>query len=481
MHPVFVNESTNEGNKAIIENILLNQWCYTREDPRWEETLAFFCGDWKTLERLNSLKQVGKEIATLPFDKLHHILPIPGLWHLKFNMLQMIHSIHMGDRRRDETSFQFACDKWNRTDASIGKKFRPLENLAIQSYGARIVALLFREAKQAGIVGKYATVIDKEEMSKWLNSLNERAYTQILGNILGHIHPSPEHITPVAETRDEKWANNHRLCQHVESYLLLRYAIKHADLKLLLVAIKDFAVMSQAPEAHKSKYALELLQTLHMTDGEAAHPSLQRAALANCLVNLRGKPDSWFPTDLLQELVNNAMRTQQKERTSSTLTVTDLIGQCSLNSQIMQKLKQQVEIIFSTSKSGRHPYRSDPMAVRMLAQELLPSVHRQPDYFDPRFTDHVAADLIVSGLEVLQAKITAYNTRATMTAKDYDENDSDIDLELSLDFPLDQDDIAAGTQQDSTVTNELAESGLEIDRSDSPTLSLYNMDMDIGA
>jgi hypothetical protein len=475
MHPVMVNESTTQGNLTIIENILLEQFGFTRDDPHFQTILTFFLGDWKTIERLNSCKSIGKEIATLTFDRLHHILPLPGLWHLKFNMLQMIHSIHMGLYSKDVTSLQYACDAWDRTDAASGKKFRPLENLIIQAYGARVVALVWREARHAKAANSDSTILKTEAIITWLNSMNESSFHKHLERIVDSIHVPIGQIQPPETTRDEKWANNYRFCVHAESYLLLRYAIKQADMRLLLIALKDFAIMSQAPEAHKSKYSIELLQSIHLMDGPAADPKLQRAALANCLVNLRGLSNSWFPTDLLQELVNNTMRTQQRERTSSTLPVKDLIGQCSLNSQSMQRLKQRVEEAFSRSNDDSHPYKSDPDAVRQLSQVLLPTMTRREDHKPPRFTEHVAPDLLISGSKTLRAKLTAYNKRAAMGAKDTDESASTASSRgnFSAEFNGILDSDTAGIR-----IEEPAEAGLSDEMPESPTLALYDMDMD---
>src|SRR5467141_1658455 len=97
---------------------------------------------------------------------------------------------------------------------------------------------------------------------------------------------------------DQEFQNHCLFLQHTLNYLLLKYAIKHADLGLLRRAI-DKACCLFSGSSHR-KYAHEMLQFQKLLTTSAS-PTLQRAILANNLVNFRGSHDSWFETDRMME------------------------------------------------------------------------------------------------------------------------------------------------------------------------------------
>ena len=68
----------------------------------------------------------------------------------------------------------------------------------------------------------------------------------------------------------------------------------------------------------KSKYASLSLYMTWLTSTAAADKPLQRAILANGLVNLRGSGDSWFEIDRLNEFLNLQMKIIMSARRTST-------------------------------------------------------------------------------------------------------------------------------------------------------------------
>ena len=100
---------------------------------------------------------------------------------------------------------------------------------------------------------------------------------------------------------NDHWNNHVRFCRAMELYMTLCHAIKHGNTGLLRHALREVAVILQAPAASKPKYARALLWQLHIIDTKAADPILQEAYLANTLVNLQGLPNTFYEMDLLLE------------------------------------------------------------------------------------------------------------------------------------------------------------------------------------
>lgn len=63
-----------------------------------------------------------------------------------------------------------------------------------------------------------------------------------------------------------------------------------------------------APSACKPKYACELLWQLYIIDTTTAYPILQKAYLANALVNLRGLSHIFYKMNLLLEHQNGELK-----------------------------------------------------------------------------------------------------------------------------------------------------------------------------
>jgi len=59
-------------------------------------------------------------------------------------------------------------------------------------------------------------------------------------------------------------------CAHVKTYLILRYAIKYANIDLLRYALHHTTVMFQTEIAETLKYEQTLLYIFHLTDSTIA-------------------------------------------------------------------------------------------------------------------------------------------------------------------------------------------------------------------
>ena len=83
LNPIFHNESTNEGNIAILHNIFESQFYMAPDDPSWATTIRLVYGNMKTVARMLSVIGIRSDPNTKrPFDRLQWLLPGIGLWHL---------------------------------------------------------------------------------------------------------------------------------------------------------------------------------------------------------------------------------------------------------------------------------------------------------------------------------------------------------------------------------------------------------------
>jgi hypothetical protein len=136
------DESTNSGNIAILENIFVQQYGLPSND--FSNRLTLIYGDQKTVARLRSVKARRKE-ENDPFNSFKWVLPIPALFHLKMNLIALIHkTFFQEDNHRGEAwSLAYSRDSLNRK--KIGSKssnFFDQEEFIIHNFQARVLAVM---------------------------------------------------------------------------------------------------------------------------------------------------------------------------------------------------------------------------------------------------------------------------------------------------------------------------------------------------
>lgn len=167
---------------------------------------------------------------------------------------------------------------------------------------------------------------------------------------------------------DMELRNHILFLQHTQTYLLLKYAIKRADIGLLRRAVDRCCLYFHGSAQHK--YAYEMLYLHRLISTSAASPELQRAILANGLVNPRGAADGWFETDRLVELHNGTLKKLFKDRRGSAITLDYLFEHCALNTEFFANLANQIESLYGIDRNGKHPEKSAKLDIMIMAQRL---------------------------------------------------------------------------------------------------------------
>ena len=392
--PLFHDESTNEGNLSILDNIFRKQYAIDEDSELYRHRLFLVYGDQKTVDRIRSCKRLRRR-ATRPYDSLQWALPVAGLFHLKMNYLYMISTCHYGGIGGDPSTLHDAANVWRRKKISKAKSdFFALEELVIHSFEARVAAVYWSLLSNTGL-GNFHDDIDRITR---LHSPEE--FLSLIERIrVVYFHKA---------TRGDQELQNHCLfLQHTVNYLLLKYAIKYADLGLLRRAVDRACVLFAG--TNQRKYAIEMLyfQKLLTT---SATPALQRAILANSLINLRGHQDSWFETDRMMEFHIGDMKEIFKAKRGSTIHLDYLFQYCSLNSSFFRLLRSEIERIFSVHVNPGHTVKSATYDLTVMAERLV----RQGSlaYKNDRTTKFVAPDLVRLGVAELAGEtMEKFNSR----------------------------------------------------------------------
>jgi hypothetical protein len=378
--PIPHDESTNMGNLNILENIFQGQ--YNLPVEQFKNALYLIYGDQKTIQRIRTIK-TRRRAAARAVDRLEWALPVPALFHLRMNYLFMLSRTHFGAAcDGSQSTLYHAMNLWSRKGISRAKSnFYALQQLVIHSFQSRICAIAME------LVSHRRSDRRNLDFPSMLRLYSPDQLNGLINEIF-------ESYTLSARYTENKERRNHILyLQHAQNYLLLKYAIKHADLGLILRAVQRSCVYFHASGQHK--YAYEMLYFLRLTTTKAASPELQRAVLANGLVNTSGADDSWFETDRLVEFHNGQLKTIFNDRRGSAITVQYLMENCALNTEVYRSLDLGMESFLDLSHNRTHPDDGEKMQndIKIMAEKLFndgsisgtlqkPVMHEAVDLFD---------------------------------------------------------------------------------------------------
>ncbi|RTE67825.1 hypothetical protein BHE90_017801, partial [Fusarium euwallaceae] len=203
----------------------------------------------------------------------------------------------------------------------------------------------------------------------------------------------------------------------------MKHAIKHADLGLLHRGIARSCVYFHASGQHK--YAFEMLYLKRLISTTAAAPELQRAILANGLVNTTGVDDGW-------------------DRRGSAITVKYLMENCALNTDFFKSVAENTESLLGMSHNGNHPEKKATKDLRMMAEVLVGSGSITGTQHRP--VTHEAVDLFDAAISKLAGGgLCKFNRkecldRLHLTADDFNAEEEDAGDEIDEFFTIDAED-----------------------------------------
>ncbi|KAF5134279.1 hypothetical protein E5D57_004912 [Metarhizium anisopliae] len=346
--------------------------------------------------------------------------PVPALFHLRMNYLYMLSRTHFGAAGDGSKATLYdTMNFWIRKGIQAKKAdFYALEQLIIHSFQARICALMWSRLRDLGLG-------DTEmEISRILQSYGPNELNGLIESIV------QSYDVECRYTRNPELRNHILFLQHTQNYLVLKHAIKHADLGLLHRAITRSCVYFHASGQHK--YAFEMLYLKRLISTTAAAPELQRAILANGLVNTTGADDGWLEIDRLVEFHNGTLKTILRDRRGSAITVKYLMENCALNTEFFKSVAENTESLLGMNHNANHPEKKAIKDIRMMAGVLVGSgsitgTQRRP-------VTHEAIDLFDAAISKLAAgSLCKFNRRACLDPLDLTADDFNVEEEDAVD------------------------------------------------
>lgn len=403
--PILENEGTIQGTYQVIDTIFLRQLGLDSADINFKERLYLVYGDQKTVSLIGSVKRERKDSRD-DYGRYRWLLPIPGLFHWRTNLMDMIYDVYGGYRGSEPgypTVKSSLLHNQNYMGYVQGQKspFHHKEEVATRAFDARITAMFYQRIQD------HCMVNDRENINQYIADLSPSAF-------LEHV----EAIQAMVFDREVQWASGEgidqefvahcRFIHQMETYKSLKYAIKHADIGIIERTFARCCLLFHGSK--KKNYAFLSLYMTWLTQTEASNPALRTAILANGLVNLRGTADGWFEMDRLNEFFNLQMKTLMATRRTSTQSPDALFRRVALTASYCSDLKAELDQLTGSFTNGRHQTKDASEDVYRLAYELYKtgSVRK---HSSGRESDFQPADIVSLGTgDILYECVVKFNS-----------------------------------------------------------------------
>ena len=421
LSPILENEGTIDGTYNVIDKIFLDQFGYDSSTD-FEDILHLIYGDQKTVSLIRAVMKERKE-ATLSYDKFNWILAVPGLFHWRTNYMDMIHDQYSGSECAAVGSTLYHNKNFLGCVQGHKSPFHHKEEVATRAFDARVTALYYQflpsdiKRQYKGEIDLYiiqsgrAAFLDMVEKIRLSIFAIEEQCKEAPGTAkAARKQPQSKSTSPEepSETApiDCEFSAHAKFLQQMEIYKSLKLGIKLADIGMIRRILARSCILFYG--GNKPKYAFLSSYMTWLTHTRAADAELQKAILANGLVNLRGAEDSWFEMDRLNEFFNLQMKNLMATRRTSTIDVATLFRHTALTASYSTDLKEVIEQAFGEYTNARHQEKDASNDVRNLAFEIYrsSSIEKHERGRDSPFQP---SDIVTRGCELIVNGVTRFN------------------------------------------------------------------------
>jgi hypothetical protein len=409
----YEDEGTIDGTYRVHDSLFRRQ--LQRDDKEFETRLWLVHGDQLTSQRIRTVK-AEQSSAELPYDRREWMIGIPAWFHVQMNLLQTIARTHWAPPPGISSQHCLSHDLsiWQRTYRSRENiKYHQLEPSTTQSFHGRVVGLFYKAMhRKKHLPDQYwnltfteiegrIKLIHREEVLNLVEEVRLTAFTR-------------------AAWEDESNIEFRTMCrflQQMEMFLVIRYAVKHADIGLLRRMVDPLALMFFGAGQHN--YGREMVYYRWLLS-PASSDVLQRAILASGLVNWRGQSDTNKPVDLGLEHNNGSIKDNIQRQKNSTRDTDAIFDKMCLANATFAVVRGHLEQVFGVHTPDDHsatPAILDVYALAMLlgqnaafdqaADSALPTAGTRA--FD-------SPDLYATGFEALMSAVKALNAQNTRHA-----------------------------------------------------------------
>ena len=457
--PVMKDESTVANNIEIIRNLLREQLAIPDDVFEKDEPVFLLGGDNKTCNRIWSAIHASTG-NTSTYDKLRHIIAIPGLFHALMHIVSAIISLYWGDEpkpgeRLSHATLRYAAGKMARKFVGPSNQvYTHARTFLRDNYQARIVAEFHSHIFTHRDLKKHK--IDRhshpEQVAAVVQQITSKQFIFLVRRTIESLNLN----TPYDgdhNSDDSQRDVNLALVEDCHVWEMFSYGIRYGDIGLIKAAIPHMTIIFA--RAKKQLYTVEFLYLKRLIDSDFASVEARKALASALLVNPTGREDGWFPLDLSVEFLNGDVKEQWGAKRRSAMSVRELSEYCTLNAIFFEPMRRSLNRIWGRNRRPRHTHANRRAVVRLLAKNLIKSVvldntrgsEKIPGVFPPSKGPN-AYDLIMRKLDLVAKKFLFSATNES----DPDE-DSDNGIIAALNLVTDDSSVAYAGENDKELVD----------------------------
>ncbi|KAI0700077.1 hypothetical protein BC835DRAFT_1304258 [Cytidiella melzeri] len=329
------DEGSTEGNRKVIDDLLLNQLGLKKDEVN--RMLTIVTGNQSTIEKICTLKRF---LDSCPhgYNQYGWVLPLIQLWHMGWSDLEWILDTHWGPKScskesevciEDVSTFSFVNELLGQKVKNMKHPdYYPAQALVFDTLRAEVLEC-WHEHYQTDVLGVYMVTrqpkLDEllQDAQRLVNTYLTTASAECAsqGRLAETLFSAGSQWTspfqgssaPAAPRGDQVLANTIlRMCDSMLHYEF-QSAIADGDIgrAMNVMAVWVFTFCGSG----RSKYTNELLEVACNLEYEYSN-ELKTAIMNNWLCNLTGDEGHWFPMDLMQEHNINLLKSMSGSRSS---------------------------------------------------------------------------------------------------------------------------------------------------------------------
>ncbi|KAI0693209.1 hypothetical protein BC835DRAFT_1491070 [Cytidiella melzeri] len=383
------DEGSTEGNRKVIDDLLLNQLGLKKDEVK--RMLTIVTGDQSTIEKIRTLKRF---LDSCPhgYHQYGWVLPLIQLWHMGWSDLERILDTHWGPkscskesevRIEDVSTFSFVNELLGRKVKNMKRPdYYPAQALVFDTLRAEVLEC-WREHYQTDDLGVYM-VTRQPTLDELLQDAQHLVNTYLTtasaecalhGRLAETLFSAGSQWTspfqgssaPAAPRGDQVLANTILRMRDSMLHYEFQSAIADGDIgrAMNVMAVWVFTFCGSG----RSKYTNELLEVACNFEYEYSN-KLKTAIMNNWLCNLTGDEGRWFPMDLMQEHNINLLKSMSGSR-SSPFADPFFKEVISLNIHNFLDIKESLRTAVGIgAKSGSHKQKKKAVALRHLRNTM---------------------------------------------------------------------------------------------------------------
>ena len=379
MMPVMIDESTTQGNIDILREIFRKQ--LRLDDDVFESQAPAFlvAGDNKTLNRIWSAVY-GAAGNISQYDKLQHLVAVPGLFHGLMHVVIAITALYWG-AAPDQEGGCVSHATLRYVAGLMRRKFVGPNNLVYthgktfltDNYHARMLAEFYghvfnRHRYQSRVLDRHSSVDDIKAL---VNSISATEIIHLVQDTARSLC-DPEECEDDAER-----AISLAFVRDFNAFVIFHNGIKHGDIGLVKASLPY--LIELFAQTKKRQYVQEFFYLKRLIDSEYTKPEARLAVASALSVNPTGRVDGWFAADLACEFVNRDIKDQWSYRRKSTMSVSDLSEFCTLNAIFFHPLREQLNKMWGRTVRPRHTPTARGIVINNFAVNLMKTMMHNGD------------------------------------------------------------------------------------------------------